>query len=186
MAKANRVHSTPPINTPISQNHDGTSRRRFLTNAAGLAAGGTTLAQMVRFAPAAGETGSPFEPVFDLIAAHRKADAAVDAVMTEVIRLDNLNEPEPFDLLSGPTTAENDALYALATAVPTTLAGITAMAAYFGEIAEREAWKLDGEVATALIASLAEALSGLAVQSRAPRLSTPLASPKCLRRRWRA
>jgi hypothetical protein len=113
MTQANSVHSTPPINTPISQNHGGTSRRRFLTDAARLAAGRTAL----------------------------------------------------FDLLAGPTTAENEALYALATAVPTTLAGITAMAAYFGEIAEREPWKLDGEVATALIASLAESLSGLAVQS---------------------
>jgi hypothetical protein len=43
MAKADSVHSTPPTNTPISQ-VDATSRRRFLSQAAGVSAGGTVLA----------------------------------------------------------------------------------------------------------------------------------------------
>jgi hypothetical protein len=42
MTQADRVHSTPPTNTPISQG--ATSRRRFLSQAAGVAAGGTVLA----------------------------------------------------------------------------------------------------------------------------------------------
>ena len=46
MPKADRVHSTPPTNTPISQ-VDATSRRRFLSQAAGVAAGGTVLALAV-------------------------------------------------------------------------------------------------------------------------------------------
>jgi hypothetical protein len=45
MAKADSVHSTPRLNTPISQSPvDATSRRRFLSHAAGIAAGGTVLA----------------------------------------------------------------------------------------------------------------------------------------------
>jgi hypothetical protein len=46
MDQADRVHSTPRLNTPISQSHplDATSRRRFLSNAAGIAAGGAALA----------------------------------------------------------------------------------------------------------------------------------------------
>jgi hypothetical protein len=43
MAQATRVLSTPPLNTPISQ-VDATSRRRFLSQAAGVAAGGAVLA----------------------------------------------------------------------------------------------------------------------------------------------
>jgi hypothetical protein len=43
MPKADRVHSTPPTNTPISQSNPVESRRRFLTNAAGVAAGGAIL-----------------------------------------------------------------------------------------------------------------------------------------------
>jgi hypothetical protein len=47
MTQADSVHSTPPTNTPISQSHPvdaATSRRRFLSQAAGVAAGGTVLA----------------------------------------------------------------------------------------------------------------------------------------------
>ena len=39
MTQAKRVLSTPPTNTPV-----GTTRRRFLSQAAGAAAGGTVLA----------------------------------------------------------------------------------------------------------------------------------------------
>jgi ferric-dicitrate binding protein FerR (iron transport regulator) len=39
MTRADRVHSTPPTNTPVDP-----TRRRFLSQAAGVAAGGTALA----------------------------------------------------------------------------------------------------------------------------------------------
>jgi hypothetical protein len=46
MTQATRVHSTPRTNTPISQNHpvDAPSRRRLLSQAAGVAAGSAVLA----------------------------------------------------------------------------------------------------------------------------------------------
>jgi hypothetical protein len=55
MAKADSVHSTPPTNTPIDP-----SRRRFLSQAAGIAAGGTVLAlTMIEPAPAAATSANP-------------------------------------------------------------------------------------------------------------------------------
>jgi hypothetical protein len=46
MPEAKRVHSTPPASLPISQSNpvDATSRRRFLSQAAGVAAGGAVVA----------------------------------------------------------------------------------------------------------------------------------------------
>jgi hypothetical protein len=85
MPKADSVHSMPPTNSPISQ-VDATSRCRFLTNAAGLAAGGTALALAIPPAPSA----AAFDPVFDLIAAHREVNATVHAIEAEATRQSDL------------------------------------------------------------------------------------------------
>jgi hypothetical protein len=64
MIQADSVLSTPPTNTPISQSDpvDATSRRRFLTNAAGVAAGGTVLAlATIPPAPAIAAPASPLD-----------------------------------------------------------------------------------------------------------------------------
>lgn len=72
MTQADRVHSTPPINAPID-----TTRRRFLSQAAGIAAGGTVLAlATIPPARAASAPASLLEPAFDLIAKKRAADIA--------------------------------------------------------------------------------------------------------------
>ena len=70
MTQADSVHSTPPINTPIV-----TTRRRFLSTAAGIAAAGTALA--LAAPPARAAT----DPVFALIEAHRAAAAAWDGFL---------------------------------------------------------------------------------------------------------
>jgi hypothetical protein len=61
MPKADSVLSTPPANTRISQ-VDATSRRRFLSQAAGVAAGGSVLAlATITPAPAAGAPASALD-----------------------------------------------------------------------------------------------------------------------------
>jgi hypothetical protein len=61
MTQADSVHSTPPTNSPISQ-VDATSRRRFLSNAAGIAAGGTALALAIPPVPAVAGPTIPLDP----------------------------------------------------------------------------------------------------------------------------
>jgi hypothetical protein len=71
MTKADRVYSTPPLNTPVDQ-----TRRRFLSTAAGIAAGSTALALAIPPARAADD------PIFALIEAHRTtADALFKACL---------------------------------------------------------------------------------------------------------
>jgi hypothetical protein len=85
MPEAESVHSTQPTNTPVSQNNpvDATSRRRFLTNAAGVAAGGAVLAMATvpaaadAAAPVAAVASSGVDPVFALIEGYRTAAKTV-------------------------------------------------------------------------------------------------------------
>ncbi|SHG46070.1 hypothetical protein SAMN05443248_1632 [Bradyrhizobium erythrophlei] len=89
MAKATRMHSMPPIDTPISQN-DAPSRRHFLTQAAGVAAGGTVLALATVspgqvLASPAGAAAAP-NTILTLIADHRAATAASAAAMNHYSR----------------------------------------------------------------------------------------------------
>jgi hypothetical protein len=73
MAQADSNNST---RAPIDS-----TRRGFLSQAAGLA-GGTALALAIPTPPAAAVS----DPVFDLIEAHRKIDATVNAVVAEINR----------------------------------------------------------------------------------------------------
>ena len=77
MSKANSVHSTPPTNTPVD-----TTRRRFLTVAAG-----ASVASVGTLAVAAIATGAPpaalaVDPIYAAIERHKAAcvpwDAAID------------------------------------------------------------------------------------------------------------
>jgi hypothetical protein len=65
------------------------TRRRFLTSAAGIAAGGAALALAIQPVPAA----AAFDPVYDLIAAHRNAHAAHLVALEEQDRLDRIDDP---------------------------------------------------------------------------------------------
>jgi hypothetical protein len=80
------VHSTPPTNT--SANTPQSSRRRFLVQADGVAAGGAILA-LATIPPAsalnvrAALAASP-DPVFALIAAHKRIMEKVVAIEAEL------------------------------------------------------------------------------------------------------
>jgi hypothetical protein len=79
MIQADRVHSTPRTNTTISQ-VDATSRRRFLSQAAGVAAGGTVLAlAVIPPAPALAAPAGPLDPANASPALRTAARALADA-----------------------------------------------------------------------------------------------------------
>ena len=81
MTRADSVLNTPPTNTPVDQ-----TRRRFLSQAAGVAAGGGVLA-LAAFPPPAA-VAAPVDPVYGLIETHRAAHAAHILACDEQDRLD--------------------------------------------------------------------------------------------------
>ena len=78
MTQADSVHSTPPTNTP-------TTRRSFLSQTAGMAAGGTILA--LATVSATGDASAPMaalasgepDPIFAAFARYQKASQSFDA-----------------------------------------------------------------------------------------------------------
>jgi hypothetical protein len=71
----------------------GSTRRHFLSQAAGVAAGGTVLAlAVIPPAAAVAAPASPLDPVFGLIEAHRTARAAYLVALEEHTRLDRLGD----------------------------------------------------------------------------------------------
>jgi hypothetical protein len=164
MAKADCVHSAPPLNTPISQ-VDATSRRRFLTSAAGIAAGGTvlSLATVSPTPAAAAPTGAP-DPIFGIIEAHRTARAAFLVALAEQNRLEGIDDPSCHSVAEAPCHAAMGAFNELIETAPTTFARLVAWASCLDEIASVEAWMVEEEAPT-LVATLVEALGNLAVQS---------------------
>ena len=79
MTRADRVHSTPPTNTPID-----TKRRRFLS----VAAGGTVATAI----PTAALAAAPaIDPIYAAIDAHRQAVAAHDAATNVRAAFNDIN-----------------------------------------------------------------------------------------------
>ena len=162
MTKATRVFSTPPTNTPISQ-ADATSRRRFLSQAAGIAAGGTALA-LATITPtsAAAAPAGALDPVFALIEAHKAAEAALGATLRT---LDHAGRDDAEDALADVAhEAECAVLCDLLEAIPTTLAGVVASLTYFRTTPDG-LYRLDDDMLDVLFGNLAEALEAIAVQS---------------------
>jgi hypothetical protein len=162
MTQADRVLSTPRLNTPVDP-----TRRRFLSQAAGVAAGGTVLAlATVPPAPAASAQASPQDPVFGLIEVHRRARVWYLASLDEQNRLERLDDPAAELVAEGPCNAEFEALDILINTPAVTFAGLLAWASYLDEIRRTEEWMFtDNPFAPALIATFAEALGNLAVTS---------------------
>jgi hypothetical protein len=163
MIKADCVFSTPPTNTPTSQSNpvDATSRRRFLTNAAGAAAGGTALVLATPPVPAA----AAIDPVFDLIAAHKKIVGTIDVIEAEHRRLLELNMLVSDDEITEPASIEMGLFFELLEIVPTTVAGVVALVTYLDEVNKKDPWKFEDNHATPLIGNLAEAFNRIAAAS---------------------
>jgi hypothetical protein len=105
------------------------TRRRFLSQAAGVAAGGAVLAvATVSPPPALAAPASQQDPVFGLIEAHRTALAAYDVALAEHTRLDRLGDPAAYLISEAPCDAQMAAFNVLIETAPTTFAGLVAWA----------------------------------------------------------
>jgi hypothetical protein len=127
------------------------TRRRFLTVAAVVSVAGAgslaaaamapsvPVAVTIPPAPAIAEpTAALPDPVFGMIEAHRKAEAAHLAALDEQNRLDKAGIEE--DVSEQPCHDEFNAFDALLSAAATTVPGIVAQLAYLQEIVEHDAW----------------------------------------------
>ncbi|MBR1277736.1 hypothetical protein [Bradyrhizobium sp. AUGA SZCCT0283] len=149
MTEADSVHSTPPTNTsafPVDP-----TRRPLLTIATG---GVVTAAIPVTVLPAA-----PADPIFVAIDKHKKANAAHQASIDELARLERiLGDEADGSIAEKPCRDENVAFSLLVGTAATTVAGLFAKIDYLSEIAAREAWMLDEREGTAL--DLIESFAG--------------------------
>jgi hypothetical protein len=152
MTQADSVHSTPPTNAP-------TTRRRFLSAAATLAAAGTVLASAIPPASAI------HDPVYALIETHKAMTAALDATLHEKSRLEGAGRPFDDSLADAAHDAEEAALTELIETVPPTLGGIIASMVYITESAELDYYRYSADWLLPLIANLCEALQSLEVLS---------------------
>ena len=168
MTQAERVHSTPPINAP-------TSRRRFLSTTAALAAGSAALGLAI---PPAFATD---DPIFVAIEAHRAAFArvvaaidveqAAEAATPHGMRETDERYLEAGEAVSAAWDAEGDAAIELVNVYPTTMAGVVTLLNYAisadrdGETWPRHLLSDDGETVGSwhhfLIRNLTEILPGL-------------------------
>jgi hypothetical protein len=152
MTQADRVHSTPPTNTPVDP-----TRRRFLSQAAGVAAGSTVLTLAISPASTALAPASPLDAVYGLIEAHRMAATAWHAYLKAHGHLEEIDDEDVCH-------AAMDAFHELVETAPKTFAGLVAWAAYLDEIRQQQAWIFEEEGAT-LVVTLVEALGNLSVSS---------------------
>ena len=172
MTQADSVLSTPPTNTPVD-----TTRRRFLTVAAGasfVGVGSLAAAAMAPSVPAAVTilrtcATVAHDPVFGLIEAHRRADRDFDAALDEQSRLERIGEWAAADLVGeAPCHAAFHGFDVLLAAPAATLPGIVAKLAYLQDIAKRNAWMFTDRpnAAIVLLEGFAASIANvLAVQS---------------------
>ncbi|MHC2619418.1 hypothetical protein ACVIW2_001450 [Bradyrhizobium huanghuaihaiense] len=92
MTQADRVLSTPPTSSSVSQEAaDVPSRRRFLSQATGVAAGSAVLAlAAIPSVAAAAAPAASLDPVFGLIEAHRAAARVAAAAEAEKSRREQI------------------------------------------------------------------------------------------------
>jgi hypothetical protein len=145
--------------------HSDTTRRRFLTSAAGAAATGAIPTALLTAAPAV-------DPVFELIGAHRKAHAAHMAALELQDRFERRygygGGGRGSWVSTQPCHDENEAFEAFVAEPAATMRGLSAKLAYFEELAgefETEWMVYDRAEAAVLIQSFAASLKNIGVQS---------------------
>jgi hypothetical protein len=122
------------------------SRRRFLSQSAGMAAGGAVLAlATIPPAPAIAAPASALDPanaspvsadpIFDLIEGHKKANAEYAAALSDAALDEGQLSPDP-EKEEHYSQREDSARWDLATTVPTTLQGLLAVICYVEEMTE--------------------------------------------------
>jgi len=148
MTQAESVLSTPPTNTP-------TTRRRFLSTAATLAAGSAAVALAI---PPAAAT---HDPIYALIETHKVMTAALDAILHEKSRVEGAGGSFDDSPVDAAHNAEEAALTDLVEEVPATLGGVIASMAYITEAAELDHYRYSEDWLLPLIANLCEALKSL-------------------------
>jgi hypothetical protein len=154
MTRADRVHSTPPLNASAIP-----SRRRFLAQSA------IATAAIAAAVPAAVATLLEIDPIFAMINRHRELSAHYDAAVAISGKLLDGPEFDAADALAdeycGPMLdCSNELVYA----VPTTLAGIVALVRYVGSL---EDWQQPREDFTdwgqAFCNTIADAIENISV-----------------------
>jgi hypothetical protein len=157
MTRADRVHSTPPTNTPID-----TMRRHLLT----IAAGGALAVAIP--ATAALPAAPAVDPVFGLIEIHRKAHAAHMASLELQNRFERRYGIGQGSWVSTkPCHDEDDAFTAFVAEPAATVQGLFAKLAYFDELTgelETEWMVRERAEAEVLIQSFAASLRNIGVQ----------------------
>jgi hypothetical protein len=139
MTQADRVHSTPPTSSPVDP-----MRRRFLSTAAGVAAGGAALtlatvsATADAAAPMAALASSDVDPIFAAIERHRAARVIWDGEVDARSHFEDLKmtaeQRRQRDALDDAVADARDTLdeasVALINTGPTSFAGIVTMLQY--------------------------------------------------------
>jgi hypothetical protein len=154
-----QVNSENSIAMPVDP-----TRRRFITIAVGASVGSLAAVAM----PASTGPETQHDPIFGMIEAYRKAEAAHRAALDEQNRLELLGDPLADSVSEQRCHDEFNAFDALLSAAATTVPGILAQLAYLQGIAESDAWMFDDRADTGprLIKGFAASIANvLAVQS---------------------
>jgi len=142
------------------------SRRRFLAQAAGVAAGGAALGMALPLPASAGASARVPDPILAAIKTHRSACRTHLAAIAEQNRLERLGAPDAEAVAEAPCHAEWDAFYELLETAPLTLASLTAWSAYLDEIRQNNDWRLEGvDICYRIVGTLATTLRNLAASS---------------------
>jgi hypothetical protein len=134
MDQADRVHSTPPTNTPISQDSPvDQTRRHFLTVAAGASVASVGTLAVAAMPTAPDSAAGAVDPAFALIRAKREADVLYSWAIDTLDAAEEWQRPssdaarKADERCYAAGKAVNEIDWKLATTPPTTLAGVVAV-----------------------------------------------------------